>query len=173
MRSPELTVDKVVFKFETSGNYVRGLCKFAVFGLLCSDLSYTISEDTWIASTHTFDLLQNTSLQIVLPTLTITPDPCYTTTWSILRTSDSVDMVADKSTVFSISDPNLTISDTVSNFADRLALYGTTVFHFKGSTSTSTPTISSNFALTIDFIDACRTSTIVGQTITLTAVKYD
>ena len=110
-----------------------------------------MSEGLWSVGTTTFDLLSDTSKNILLPTITITPITCYATTWQMFRTSDNQDMVVALSSVYSIVSPNLVIAHTVSNFANRLAYFGSTTFYFRGSTDTASPTISSDFAFTIDF----------------------
>ena len=84
----------MVFSFTMSVKYVRGIQKIAVFGMKCTDYSYTIVEDSWTGGTTTFDLLLDTAKTIALPTLTITPSSCYTTIWEMYRNSDQADMLA-------------------------------------------------------------------------------
>ena len=77
-----------------SVKYVKGIQKIAVFGMRCTDYSYTIVEDSWTGGTTTFDLLLETLKTITLPTLTIAPSSCYTTNWEMYRKSDNADMLA-------------------------------------------------------------------------------
>ena len=84
----------------------------------CSTLVPTITEDPFVGGTTTFDLLQDTSANIVLPTVTMTPAGCaFTTSWAIKRQSDNIDMTTLFSSVFAIVDPNLTLTHTISDFA--------------------------------------------------------
>ena len=65
--------------------------------------------------------------------------------------------------VFQVNNPtDLSITHTESNFSDRLALFGTRTYHFKGTiTGTNSPNMPSDvFSFVIDFIDDCRTATI-------------
>ena len=65
--------------------------------------------------------------------------------------------------VFQVNNPtDLSITHTASNFSDRLALYGSRTYHFKGTiTGSNSPTMPTDvFSFDIDFIDACRTATI-------------
>ena len=65
------------------------------------------------------------------------------------------------------------VSHTLSDFTSRHVLFGSDVFHFKGTTDTTpSATQSSDFKFTIDFIDACRASNIIAKVISL-SVKYD
>ena len=95
-----------------------GLCKIAVFGMLCTDKTISITENSWISGTTTFDLLEDTSRNIALPTLTINPVGCaFTTTWKVMRKSDDADMTLIFPTVFAITAPNLVLSHTIVNFS--------------------------------------------------------
>ena len=83
-------------------------------------------------------------------------------------------MEVDSASTYAISDPSLTISHTVANYENRLALFGGSgSYYFRGVTDTMTPTQSSDFSFFVNYVDACRSSTIDTQVITLTAEKYD
>ena len=76
--------------------------------------------------------------------------------------------------VFSIDPSNLTISHLASNIADRISLFGTNTYTFVGSfaTSLNSPNFPPDvFSFVIDFIDACRTATVVPQSLTLANVN--
>lgn len=97
---------------------VRGLCKIGIFGVSCTEQASTIVEDPWNSGeTLTFDLLKDTSKQIILPTMTITPDPCYMTSWSVFDSSTNQDVIS--LSVFAISASNLVISHTIMRFDKR------------------------------------------------------
>ena len=146
----------------TSTTYTQGLCKIAVFGMLCTDKTVTITENSWTSGTTTFDLLEDTSKNIALPTLTISPDLCYATVWSVFRLTDNQNMVTAAPTSFTFLDPNLIITHDVASFTKRFWFFEkSSTFYFKGTTETAAPTHSSQFQFTIDFQDACRTSTII------------
>ncbi len=99
---------------------------------------------------------------------------CYTTTWTVHLKSDDSDMTVAQPGVFAIADPNLTLTHTVSDVAQRKSLFGFSTYYFIGSTSTTpTATITSQFEFTIDFQDACQSSTITSKTISLSPVKFD
>ena len=76
-----LNADKAILTFTTSTASVRGLCKIGIFAPACTDTTPSIVEDSWTGGSMTFDLLEDTAMTKALPTLTITPNPCYTTTW--------------------------------------------------------------------------------------------
>ena len=78
----ELTATSVVITFSLSSTSFNRLCKIGIFGKFCTDLAITISEDAWGGGTTTFDLLDESSKTIALPTLTISPAGCYTSTWT-------------------------------------------------------------------------------------------
>ena len=83
-------------------------------------------------------------------------------------------MLATMPGVFSIDPTNLTISHLASNIADRISLFGTNTYSFVGSfaTSQNSPNFPPDvFNLVVDFIDACRTATVVPQSITLANVN--
>ncbi len=142
---------EVTFTFSQSYTSVRNLCKLAVFGKYCYDLPYTIVEDAFTGDT-TFDLLSETTKDITLPTLTISILGCYTTTWTVHLKSDDSDMTVSKPGVFAIADPNLALTHTVSDVAQRKSLFGSYTYYLIGSTSTTpAATISSQFEFTIDF----------------------
>ena len=66
----------------------------------------------------------------------------------------------------------LNINHTVANYNDRHSLFGSRSMSFSGETNT--PTVTTTTApFTVNFTDACRTSTITAKTITLTPVEYD
>ena len=138
-----LNASTVTFKITATGSKLYGLCKVGVFGLLCTDKTHSITENSWTQSTVTFDLLKDTSKNIPLPTLTITPDPCYTTSWKVYKTADNTDMLAAMSSVYSITSPNLVVAHDIADYAQRKTLYGLTQLFFKGTTNTATPTVSS------------------------------
>ena len=58
---------------------------------------------------------------------------------------------------FSISATELTITHVVSNYADRISLFGNNEFYFRGTVTGSQTPISptSDFYFTILFEDAC------------------
>ena len=65
--------------------------------------------------------------------------------------------------VFQVNNPtDLSITHTESNFSDRLALFGTRTYHFKGTItgSNSSYMLTDVFSFDINFVDACRTATI-------------
>ena len=70
-----------MIQFITTGEF-KNICKIGIFGKDCTDLADTISEDAWGGGTTTFDLLAESSKTIAMPTLTISPASCYTTTWT-------------------------------------------------------------------------------------------
>ena len=83
----------MTLSFETSSVFFYNLCKIAIFGAPCTDKPVTIVDPVnWTGAT-TFDLLNDSNKIITLPTLTITPASCYSTTWNVHRT-DGVDMVS-------------------------------------------------------------------------------
>ena len=103
-----MTAKKVTFSITLDSSAqsslkLENICKVAIFGITCKTKPFTITEDSWTPSATTIDLLSGASTQITLPTLTITPDSCYTTTWTVYKTSDNTDMMATYSTVFTIS----------------------------------------------------------------------
>jgi len=61
----------------------------------------------------------------------------------------------------------------VSTFADRLSKFSSDTYYFTGTTNTHPNRVSSRFPLTISFVDACRSSTIVSKTITLSSAKFN
>ena len=118
--------------------------------------------------------MSETTKDITLPTLTISILGCYTTTWTVHLKSDNSDMTVSKPGVFAIADPNLALTHSVSDLAQRKSLFGSSTYYFIGSTSTTpTATISSQFEFTIDFQDVCQSSTITSKTFSLTDVKLD
>ena len=82
-------------------------------------------------------------------------------------------MVAGTPAVYTLTGGVVTVAHTPTDFASRHSLFGSTAFYFRGTTNTASPTVSSDKAITIDFQDACRSSTITAKTITLAAVKYE
>ena len=83
-------------------------------------------------------------------------------------------MLATMPSVFSIDPTNLTITHAASNIADRISLFGTNTYTFVGSFATSNngPNFPTDvFSFVVDFIDACRTATVVPQSITLANVN--
>ena len=121
-----LTATEVKFVLNAKSDYFRALCKIGIFGQLslCTDLLVTITEDSWTVSTTTFDLLLDTSKTITLPTLTISPVSCYTTTWTAHKLAGDSDIVSTSPTNYGISSPNFTITHTVTDFAQRASLFG-------------------------------------------------
>ena len=56
----------------------------------CNSLVPTISEGPFAGGTTIFNLLQDTSVNVALPAVTVTPAGCqFTTTWAIKRLSDA------------------------------------------------------------------------------------
>ena len=99
----ELTATTVKITFSLTGDYFRRICKIGIFGQLCTDLPLTITEDAWTDSTITFDLLSDSSKTIAVPTLTISPSNCYTTTWTAHKTTDDGDVTVAMPTIFSMT----------------------------------------------------------------------
>ena len=107
-----------------------------MFSDTCRDVSFTptVSENTFSGGTTTFNLLLETTKTITLPTLTVTPAGCnYVTTWQVKLKSDNTDQVLTLSSVFSISGSNLALSHTVSNYAQRITLFGNKAYYFIGT----------------------------------------
>ena len=105
-----------------------------------------VTEGAWSVATTTFDLLQDTSVAVTLPTVTATPVGCFSITWKMHRLSDSVDMEVSTPTVYSIATgaTDLTLTHTVSDYAARLALFSAPVsYYFEGTFSDSIPTVTS------------------------------
>ena len=171
-----ITTDKVTLVFTTSGSSVSGLCKIGMFMPTCKDYSASISEDAWSGGTFTYDLLKDTMKTRALPSLTITPDSCYTTTWQLYYSNGAL---VNNPTVFNIDSvtSNLVITHpteaTFTNVLSRVMLAGVESYYFLGTTDTSSPSTSSNFAFNIEFKDGCLTTTIAPKAITLSPVKLD
>ena len=115
----ELEADSVKLTFTQSFTALRGLCTIGIWGKLCSDEPYSITEPTWTPATTTFNLLSDATKNIAHPSLTITPDPCYKTTWSMKKKSDNTDMLTTAASTYANSGNNLVVTHTVSNFANR------------------------------------------------------
>ena len=82
-------------------------------------------------------------MSIPLPTLTITPSNCYTTTWKVFSKADNTDMTDTFPSTYRVDAPNLVISHTVPNFNERHNLVGQHEFYFVGTTNTTpTPTVN-------------------------------
>lgn len=124
--SSPLMASEVKLTFTTNWWTARNLCKIGIFGKSCQDLPVTIIEDPYSNQgvTTNFDLLLDTTKNIVLPTLNITPTGCVDTTWTVHLQSDNTNMVTAKPTIFAINDPNLTLTHTISDFAQRKSLFG-------------------------------------------------
>ena len=88
-------------------------------------------------------------------------------------------MLATQPAIFTAIDTTqLTFTHTAANFADRLSLYGATgsqTYTFKGTLTSLvggyTPNQPADQTFQIDFTDACRTATVVDQTITIPDVR--
>ena len=81
-----------------------------------------------------------------------------------------------KPTNFVIDASGLTVSHTHTNLADRLSLFGTETYYFRGTvTGSMSPTSpTSDFTFVIDFTDDCRTATMSPLTAINTAFwQYD
>ncbi len=110
----------------------------------CGSLVPTISESPFAGGTTTFNLLQDTSVNVALPSVTVTPAGClFTTSWAIKRVSDDQDMTTLLSSVYAISGSNLVLSHTVSDFAQRKILFGSDVYYLIGTVSDSHSTQTS------------------------------
>ena len=81
----------------------------------------------------------------------ITPIECVVTTWTVHLQSDDSNMVSAYPTVFAITDPDLTLTHSISDFTQRNSLFGLSTYYLVGSTNTIPPTISSRFDFVIDF----------------------
>lgn len=111
-----MKADEVEFLIKPMSDKIGNFAKVGVFGMLCRSDPYTISNDsTWSTSTTAIDLLLSTPTQIAHPTLTISVDPCYTTTWIVYKNSGSTDMMSTMPAVFAITDPNLVITVDVTD----------------------------------------------------------
>ena len=61
----------------------------------CSSLTPTVSEASWPGGTTVYNLAMESSKQIALPSVTVTPAGCnFGIDWVVLRQSDSANMVA-------------------------------------------------------------------------------
>ena len=88
-------------------------------------------------------------------------------------------MLATMSGVFTAIDTTqLTFTHTASNFADRLSPFGSTgsqTYTYKGTLTSLvggyTPNQPADQTFQIDFTDACRTATVVPQTLTMADVR--
>lgn len=68
-----------------------------------------MEENSWAPNLGTIDLLKDFVLTIPLPVLTITPKPCFTTTWGLYRASDDVNVASEMANVFVIGGQSLDI----------------------------------------------------------------
>ena len=138
---------RVNFHFTLFTTSVNNLCKVAVFGKYCKDIIPTITESPLFAGgTTTFDLLQDTSVNVALPTLILSPAECsFTTTWAIKKLSDDQDMITLLPSVFGFSGSNLVLSHTVNDFAQRKSLFGSDVYYLIGTLSNSASTQTRQF----------------------------
>lgn len=166
---------KLVFT-SSNATEMRQLCGVSIFGTDCTTETPVVTEGAWGLATTTFDLLQDTSKLINLPTATATPTGCFSVTWNAYRQSDAVDMEVDSPTVYSIPTGaiDLYLSHTVSDYAARLALFsGPVNYYFEGTFSDSVPTMTSQFTFQIEFTDACRTATINSQVIADASAEWN
>ena len=150
-------------------------CYIGIFGPSCIGVTPTFTEDAYAGTgvTTTVELLSDTFVQIALPTITVTPAGCLSVSWQAAKTVDSTDMVASKPAVYAISAASLDISHVVTDFLLRRDLFGTLSLHFQGTVSDSPPSSTSPFPFVVDFVDACRTATVVGQAITFSPVAWN
>ena len=66
----------------------------------------------------------------------------------------------------------MTLTHVVSDYAERLALFDSgSNFYFIGTVSNATPATTSQFSFSMIFNDACRTATVVPQTIVYPPVR--
>ena len=149
------------------------MCRVGIFGESCASIPPTITEDPFTGGTTTFDLLVDTTANILLPTLSATPEGCYSKVWTVSRVSDNSDMELNQPTVYVITDPNLVLSHTVTDYAARLTLFGSESLQFQATLSDDLSTPTSLQPFSVSFTDACRTATVVPQTITYTSVQWN
>ena len=86
--------------------------------------------------------------------------------------SDDSDVIAANPTNFQINAPNLEVSNTFMDFAERLSLFGTVEYYFEGTLDDSVATKTAKFNFFIDFQDECRTAIVVAQNLDLAPEKW-
>lgn len=136
-----LTVKSTQASFE-------GLNKVAMFGgISCKEHTNSVRKDTWAhqGTTTTFDLLKDTSSTFSMPTLTVTPCKCFTTTWQLFKEDGWLDMVQSLPAVYGMSDTEISVSHVVANFDIRKTLFGKTELKVKASLDTIPTTTKKNF----------------------------
>ena len=118
-------VDSVQFVFSAGGADLQYLVKLATFGPACFDDPKTITENPYNANI-VYNLLIDVKKFVPVPTLTITPTPCYTTTWTAYRALSNTNLVVSDPSVYAFSADLLNLEVTVapSDLTQRLSLGG-------------------------------------------------
>ena len=148
----------------SSSTDVNKLCKIGVFGIGCDAMAPTIVTSTFGNPNIVKDLLPSgtTDPYINFPSMTYTPDGCFSITWKVYRSSDDQDMEIILPLQFLMDTAGLAVAFT-GNFADRLTLFsnGPVSYYFEGTFSDTASTLTPYFPFTIDWTDDCQAATVV------------
>ena len=117
-------IAKVRMLLGTSGTSMRGICKVMIMGTACPASASSIDSVTFAGATIAYDLVKDTSVNVSLPTASISPTGCFTTTWKLHKTAGDSDLSATEPSVYTISSPNLVINLTPSDYAMRKSKFG-------------------------------------------------
>ena len=130
----------------TSSTNIDALCKIGVFGTGCDSQSPTIVSNTFGNPDIVKDLLSSGTPDpyINFPSMTYTPDGCFSIAWKVYRSSDDQDMEIILPLQFLMDTAGLTVAFT-GNFADRLTLFsnGPVSYYFEGTFSDTSSTLTS------------------------------
>ena len=130
----------------------------------CTCTGVTITSDyTATSLDFTLDLLSGNAYPITFPALTVAPACCtYTTAWTL-------EWVSDNSVVSGVvTSTEITLQYDPADFGVRHAMYAKSgAFNLKVTITGEGQTRTRDFAVEITMEDACRSSTIEAQTITL------
>lgn len=158
--------------FDTNAPYMHIKFLFAC--------DYTEDTSGVVAYSSSINLLDSGTYTFVssLPTITSTPTSCYTTSFDLYRTSDDHKMTVDFPSLFTATGTEFTFTNDPSNITDRIALFdsGATGFYVKrtltGVEETSY-TEELSFTFSVDFLDPCRSASLIDQTITFADVVWN
>ena len=99
----------------------EGLCKIAVFtsatASCATDYSGVTVDAGWSQSKIDYNLLLQTAVTVTTPVLQSLPADSCTRSWTLLKSTDSSDLISAANTPFSIAAGVLTIQSDRTNFA--------------------------------------------------------
>ena len=155
-----VAVKLILVMDSSTATSVGEFSKIVVLGAAEPDPVVTITEDAY-SEDYSFDVLTTATITTPIPTIAVSPEDCYSITWTFHRSIDDLDVSTNFPTLFSLGATDLVIYFNGDyDFFNRQMFYQSNEHYFVGTLSNDVGTQTSQIKVTYTGSDACQGATI-------------